>query len=84
MYASSKCPIGLRDNAFKTSGCALEGPGPSRSLEEHKFWRDKINSPHLNLKLVLLLSKPFKVLLLHKFNYSRIRDLYLTKLIQFK
>ena len=33
MYASSKCPIGFSDKAFKTSGCAFEGPGPSKSLE---------------------------------------------------
>ncbi len=33
MYASSRWPIGLRDNAFKTSGWALEGPGPNKSLE---------------------------------------------------
>ena len=33
IYASSKWPIGFRERAFKTSGCAFEGPGPNKSLE---------------------------------------------------
>ena len=32
IYASSKWPIGFSERAFRTSGCAFEGPGPNRSL----------------------------------------------------
>ena len=33
MYASSKWPMGFNDKAFNTSGWALDGPGPNKSLE---------------------------------------------------